>query len=126
MSVRLLVLSALLAVAAACGKTYSPTDPNPTPSPNPDPGGPSVTIPAGAEVLGNRAYSPDEFTINAGQSVTWTNDDAVTHTTTSDSSGWNSGNVPPGGHFTAMFPTAGTFSYHCQIHPGMVGKITVR
>ena len=126
MSVRLFALCALLAAAAACGNSYSPTDPNPTPNPNPDPGGPSVTIPAGAEVLGNRAYSPDDFTIDAGQSVTWTNSDAVTHTTTSDSSAWNSGNVPPGGHFTAMFPAAGTFPYHCQIHPGMIGKITVR
>ena len=119
MSARLVLLSGFLLLAAACsGNTDSPTDPNP--------GGPSVTIPAGAELLGKQAYAPDDFTIDAGQSVTWTNDDAVTHTTTSDTSAWNSGNVAPGGHFTAMFPNAGTFPYHCQIHPGMVGTITVR
>jgi plastocyanin len=24
------------------------------------------------------------------------------------------------------FPNAGTFPYHCAIHPGMVGTVTVR
>jgi len=119
MSARLVLLSAFLLAAAACnGNVDSPTDPNP--------GGPSVSIPRGAEFLGTQAFSPADFAIDAGSSVTWTNDDSVTHTTTSNTNAWNSGNVPPGGHFTAAFPTAGTFPYHCQIHPGMVGTITVR
>ena len=119
MSARLVLLSTFVLLAAACsGNNDSPMQPNP--------GGPSVTIPAGAETLGKQAFVPDDFTVDAGSSVTWTNNDAVTHTTTSDTNAWNSGNVVPGGRFTATFPSAGTFPYHCQIHPGMVGTITVR
>jgi plastocyanin len=30
------------------------------------------------------------------------------------------------GTYTMRFPTAGTFRYHCTIHPGMDGKVVVR
>jgi plastocyanin len=60
-----------------------------------------------------------------GTTVTWTNTDSVEHTSTSDGAGWNSGVVPPRGQFSTTFSNAGTFSYHCAIHPGMVGTITV-
>ena len=116
--IRLALISSLLAAAVACGNTYSPTDPAPA--------GPSVSIPSGAEFLGKQAFAPDDLTVDAGSTVTWTNTDNTTHTSTSDAAGWNSGNIPPGGHFSAMFPTAGTFSYHCTIHPGMIGTVTVR
>jgi plastocyanin len=64
--------------------------------------------------------------VSAGTTVTWTNTDSVAHTSTSDANGWNSGIVSPGGQFSFAFPTAGTFSYHCAIHPGMVGTVVVR
>jgi plastocyanin len=94
----------------------------------PAPDGPaaSVTIPAGAEALGNRAFAPDDLDIEAGTTVTWTNADVVAHTSTSDGNGWNSGTVAPGGRFSFTFPTAGTFRYHCAIHPGMIGTVVVR
>jgi plastocyanin len=80
----------------------------------------------GASTLGNRAFSPDDLDIAAGTSVTWKNTDSVAHTSTSDANGWNSGTVAPGGQFSVAFPTAGTFPYHCAIHPGMVGTVVVR
>ena len=30
-----------------------------------------------------------------------------------------------GGEFNQVFPQAGTFKYHCSIHPQMKGTITV-
>jgi plastocyanin len=39
---------------------------------------------------------------------------------------WSSGTVAPGGQFSFAFQTAGTFPYHCTIHPGMVGTVVVR
>lgn len=30
------------------------------------------------------------------------------------------------GTYTLTFPRAGTFRYHCTIHPGMDGKVVVR
>lgn len=118
---RLALVSTVLTFAIACGGS----DSTPAPSPTPAPGGPAVTIPTGAQSLGNQAYSPDQITVAVGASVTWTNTDAITHTSTSDTNGWNSGNIAPGGQFSVAFPTAGTFPYHCTIHPGMVGSVVV-
>jgi len=80
----------------------------------------------GAESLGNRAYMPPELDVTVGTTVTWTNTDSTSHTTTSDAIAWNSGIVGPGRQFSFAFQTAGTFPYHCDIHPGMVGKVVVR
>jgi len=80
----------------------------------------------GASTLGNRAYSPPELNIATGTTVTWTNTDSVAHTSTSDAPGWNSGSVAPGGQFSTSFQAAGTFPYHCAIHPGMTGTVVVR
>jgi plastocyanin len=133
-SLRVVALSAVLMFAIACGGggSSSPTTPSPTPPPAPAPAPPpagsssAVTIPAGAESLGNRAYTPDDLTVTVGTTVTWTNTDSVSHTSTSDAAGWNSGTVPPRGEFSFAFQTAGTFPYHCAIHPGMVGRVVAR
>jgi len=80
----------------------------------------------GAAALANRAFVPDDLNIAVGTTVTWMNTDSTAHTSTSDASGWNSGVVAPGAQFSFAFQTAGTFPYHCSIHPGMVGTVVVR
>ena len=127
---RLAVVSVLVASSVACGSGYgsSPASPSPTPSTPAPPGttSSSVSIPVGAEVLRNRAFMPDELDVTAGTTVTWVNTDSTTHTSTSNASGWNSGNIAPGSSFSLAFQNAGTFQYHCAIHPGMVGTVVVR
>jgi plastocyanin len=128
LSLRLAVIPALLMFAIGCGGYSSPTpSPSPMPSPAPAVGGASssVTIPARAEFLGDRAYTPDNLDVTVGTSVTWTNTDSTAHTSTSDGAGWNSGTLAPGGRFSVVLQTAGTFHYHCSIHPGMVGTVVV-
>lgn len=129
MSLRWSVVFALLMCAAACGGDSSqPISPSPTPSPTPAPAGPSssITIPEGAEFLGNRAFAPPDLDVEAGTTVTWTNTDRDSHTSTSDVPGWNSGTISPGRQFSFTFQTAGTFPYHCSFHPGMTGTVVVR
>ena len=128
----LITLSAIILVSCGSGSS-SPTNPTPTPTaPTPAPTPPAtsisatVSIPIGASSLGSRAYVPTPVTIAPGGTVRWTNDDTIAHTTTSNSAVWNSGNVSPGDHFDVTFTTAGTFPYHCTIHPGMVGTVTVQ
>jgi len=132
-SFRLALVSAVLMFATACGSdtSSSAVSPSPAPSPTPTPTPTpvvtsSVSIPVGAQALANRAYVPDELDIAVGTTVTWTNTDSVSHTSTSDASAWNSGIVAPGGRFSFAFQSAGTFPYHCAIHPGMVGTVVVR
>lgn len=79
----------------------------------------------------NFAFSPQDVTINSGDSVMWTNQGG-THTTTSGTDcspdgKWDSGTLSFGGSFTQTFTQPGTYPYHCSFHCGigMIGTITV-
>ena len=72
------------------------------------------------------AFSPQVDTITAGDSIKWTNNGAVTHTSTSNTLVWNSGNLSPGQSFTFQFNTPGSFPFHCAIHTFMTGTIVVK
>lgn len=72
------------------------------------------------------SYSPVILTIKAGDEVTWTNNDTVTHTVTMDDGSTDSGEISPDESFKQTFDTAGTYSYHCSIHPTMKAKIIVQ
>jgi plastocyanin len=75
----------------------------------------------------NFAFSPANITITKGTTVTWTNNDSVAHTIveTDGKSGPNSSSVNPGSSFTFTYSQAGTYQYHCSIHPQMTGTVTV-
>ncbi len=73
----------------------------------------------------NMAFDPGTITITVNTTVTWTNKDAVAHTVTSDNGSFDSGNIPANGTFSHTFSTAGSFSYHCTIHPYMTGVVKV-
>lgn len=77
----------------------------------------------------NFAFSPATLTIPAGTTVTWTNNDTVAHTSTSDPGdaiSWNSGTLSQGQSFSFTFQQAGTFTYHCTFHPFMKATIIVQ
>ncbi|HVQ01491.1 MAG TPA: PKD domain-containing protein [Candidatus Thermoplasmatota archaeon] len=69
-------------------------------------------------------FSPTPKTINVGDTVRWTNHGSVTHTTTSNTGLWDSGNMAPGATYSYTFNTEGTYAYHCKIHTYMTGVIT--
>jgi plastocyanin len=85
-----------------------------------------VDIARGASTLTTTAFGANPVTIPAGTTISWLNDDNTTHTSAADGDQWSSGNIAPGGRFNFTFPTAGRFTYHCQIHPNMVGTIVVQ
>lgn len=95
-------------------------EPSPTPEPTPD------AEPAAEDVaIAGFAFSPATLEVPAGSAVTWTNSDSTTHTATADDGSFNTGNLPQGGSGTVTFDTPGTFAYHCAIHPGMTGSVTI-
>jgi plastocyanin len=71
------------------------------------------------------AFSPDSLLVSPGTTVRWTNLDGVPHTSTSDESVWNSGNLSTNDQYLLTFDSLGTFPYHCNIHPSMTAKISV-
>ncbi|GAC1304895.1 MAG: hypothetical protein NVSMB24_13000 [Mucilaginibacter sp.] len=87
---------------------------------------PKLATGAAASVsIKNMAFSPDTLRIKTGTTVTWMNNDGMTHTVTSNTSLFDSGNLAAGLSFQYTFNTPGTFTYYCVIHVGMRGVVVV-
>lgn len=88
-----------------------------------------VADPSGSATKVNikdNSFQPSVLTVPVGAIVEWHNQDGVQHTVTSDLKGlFDSGVLMPGKKFTFTFKTPGSYGYHCSIHSGMQGAITV-
>lgn len=71
----------------------------------------------------DNGFVPKSMTVKVGTTITWTNRDTIDHTVSSDQ--FNSPTIPRDGTYSRRFTTAGSFSYHCSIHPSMTGTINV-
>ena len=78
-----------------------------------------------AVAISGSAFSPPTVTVTVGDTVTWTNGDQISHTATADGGSFDTGTLANGDSNTVTFATAGSFPYHCAIHPAMTGTITV-
>jgi plastocyanin len=83
------------------------------------------------------AFDPATLTIKVGQAVVWSFYDVGPHTVTADDDAFSSGPVSGTGNARApttfappvymhTFDRAGTFGYHCSIHPQEKGTIIVQ
>lgn len=72
------------------------------------------------------SFNPPSLIVAKGTTVTWKNDDVVSHGPTSNTGVWDVGDILPGGSKSITFNSAGTFSYHCSTHPIMTGTIVVQ
>ena len=83
-------------------------------------------IPGSTVVVIRRfAFGPPEVRIRAGERVTWINCDEDAHTSTADEGEWSSPTLVPGTAFTHTFAAVGEFTYHCEPHPFMTGRVIV-
>lgn len=71
------------------------------------------------------AFSPTDITAAAGQTITFTNNDSAPHTATLDDDSCGTPNIAQGESNGLTFSTAGTYPFHCAVHPNMKGTITV-
>ncbi len=137
-SFRLLFASALLGVIAGCSSNTTGT--STTNAPPPTPTANDIAIVIGASTMTNTAFSPDTKTVALGGAanvtVRWINEDisgggysggtATSHQMASDNGAFATSPVLGGNAtYSIMLSTAGTYTYHCNIHPNMVGTITV-
>ena len=75
----------------------------------------------------NQSFSPEPATMRVGQSVAWRNADSVAHNATQDANRFATSNLGAGATSSPIaMNTAGTFTYHCTIHPGMIGTLVVQ
>ena len=89
--------------------------------------GDSVSIaPRAADPNNDQSFVPQYISMPIESTVSWTNDDSIQHTITSDEEGlFVSGPISPGDTFDNTFDTPGEFGYHCSIHPWMTGRVMV-
>ena len=75
----------------------------------------------------DKAFSETEATIKAGDSITFVNDDTISHNILSSSAtnAFNLGVQAPGSSTSYTFKTAGDVDVGCAIHPKMKLKVTV-
>jgi plastocyanin len=137
------LLLACVGCGGGGGGYNAPTTPSSQPSgPAPSPTDVSIAIVADA---GAQSFNPNPSSVRMGQTVAWRNTDTLVHHIVEDSadtgpggdggygpvegggtSGFDGGQEAPGAvSSTLTARTAGTMHYHCSIHPGMVGTLTV-
>jgi plastocyanin len=85
---------------------------------------PSLVVTTTVDLPKSYRFEPAAIEVDAGATVTWTNHDEFTHNVAFD------GDAPlamkPGESVSRAFPTAGTFTYMCSLHPReMRGSVTV-
>lgn len=102
------------------------TTPAPTPTPPPAPAPTPLPPPPVSITISQFSFQQSNVTIKRGAKITWTNQDSVPHTVTSDSSSvFDSNTLTTGNNFSFMFNTVGSFSYHCAFHPSMRATVIV-
>ena len=112
--IALLIASLLIIGASGCQKTAEQAQPQQ-----------EVKTSGNIVKIIDFSFQPTEITINAGESVTWINQQDVVHTASADDITW-SVKMIGGQNMTKKFDAAGEYPYHCAIHPSMKGKVIVK
>jgi len=112
--------AASIALAAACGGYGDGYTSGP-----PGGGGPPTPTATNAVTVSDNQFAPSAIQVAPGTTVTWTwAQGSSVHNVTFQ--GGASDNLANGATFSRAFPTAGTFTYQCTLHPGMTGTVTVQ
>jgi plastocyanin len=74
----------------------------------------------------NFMFVPATLTVPAGTTVTFVNDDEEPHTITATNKSFDSEALDTHGSWTHKFTKAGSFTYFCELHPYMKGRLIVR
>ena len=87
----------------------------------------SISIaPRTADPNNDETFVPPHISLTVESTISWTNDDSIEHTVTSDEEGlFDSGPISPGDSFDNIFDIPGKFDYHCFIHPFMTGTVVI-
>ena len=71
------------------------------------------------------SFTPPTIDVPVGTKVTWTNAGPSNHTVTANDGSFDSGTIQRNGSYSFTPTKAGTFAYHCSIHPTMQATLIV-
>jgi len=74
--------------------------------------------------IANFTFGPQELTVKAETTVTWTNEDDIPHIVVSPNN-FRSKVLDTDGTYAFTFTTPGTYKYFCSLHPHMTGTVVV-
>ena len=121
----LIVVGCMALLVAGCGggSSYSPGSGSAKPS-----GASTQTASAGNAVkISNYKFSPSSIAVKPGAGVSVTNEDSVPHTVTADDGhSFDTGDLAQGQSRTISVSKAGSYAYHCTVHPYMHGTLVVK
>jgi plastocyanin len=124
------VIAACVLTIAACGSSATPAGSASSASPGAGNGSPAGSAGGACPVatdgtavatvsIRDFAFDPPSVTVKAGEAVAWTNFDAATHDVATLDGSCDTGRITRGSTIALVFPTAGTYTYHCTIHASM-------
>ena len=106
----------------ATGISLPDTITSPAPAPDPGPGNTQIDI---VGINGDRSFSPNPASAAAWQALTWKNTGGATHRIVADNGSFDTGNISSGATSPAVTVGTNSVTYHCTIHPSMVGTLNV-
>lgn len=68
-------------------------------------------------------FTPETLNVKVGTIINWVNEDSAPHIVKFE--GFESQSLQTGESYSYTFDTAGTYAYHCSLHPSMKGNIIV-
>jgi len=72
------------------------------------------------------SFDPPNLTGTISTTITWTNAGPSNHTVTANDGSFDSGTILTNAKYTFTPTKAGTYAYHCSIHPTMTGTLVIR
>jgi plastocyanin len=134
-----LVLVTILALAACSasqtGGTPAASAQAPTPGASAAPAGNGGGAACAVAAAGTTAtvtvqikdfkFAPQPVNAKVGDTVGWTNGDSAPHTATMDDGSCSTDPIAQGATGLLTFTKAGTYTYHCKIHPTQMKDFTV-
>src|SRR5262245_4895909 len=90
---------------------------------NPTPGGGTATTISITGVKGKQSFTPNPASVASGTMAVFKNNDTVTHRVVLDDGSVDTGDIAPGQTSRELQLGGVNKSYHCSIHPSMVGSL---
>ena len=77
-------------------------------------------------IIDASSFKQEFLTVNAGDTIVWTNRDLLPHTVTAANGSFDSKDLPAGKSWTYTPKGKGTFDYKCAYHTTMTAVLKVR